>query len=212
MQRSCIVTATDSSRDWGPEPSPTSAPRTWSRFSRSPRSWCCWAPARRSASPRCRPRGTRRARHRARGHAARGRMPHLQRTGPGGAAGRRGAVPALARSAGGRMIGRRHKGRINQPNNHSKLTDSNNCTVLFLVTDFLLLFRLPPPCVFCRSPSFSYLSSLGDRGRMLNMSQKSAASSLTYNEFFQCAGVEGERRACERSLFCRVFVRKLFSS
>src|ERR1700704_1786176 len=28
------------------------------------------------------------------------------------------------------MIGRRHKGRSNQPNNHSKLTDSNNCTVL----------------------------------------------------------------------------------
>ena len=30
------------------------------------------------------------------------------------------------------MIGRRHKGRSNQPNNHSKLTDSNNCTVLLV--------------------------------------------------------------------------------
>ena len=42
-----------------------------------------------------------------------------------------------------RMIGRRHKGRVNQPNNHSKLTDSNNCTVLFLVSNLLLLLRRP---------------------------------------------------------------------
>src|SRR6516165_9632700 len=51
---------------------------------------------------------------------------------PGGRAGER-----------GKMIGRRHKGRVNQPNNHSKLTDSNNCTVLFLVSTLLLLFATP---------------------------------------------------------------------
>ena len=41
------------------------------------------------------------------------------------------------------MTGRRHKGRANQPNNHSKLTDSNNCTVLLLVSNLLLLLRRP---------------------------------------------------------------------
>ena len=42
-----------------------------------------------------------------------------------------------------RMIGRRHKGRVNQPNNHSKLTDSNNCTVFFLIKNFVALVATP---------------------------------------------------------------------
>jgi hypothetical protein len=83
------------------------------------------------------------------------------------------------------MIGRRHKARVNQPNNHSKLTDSNNCTVLFLVTEVIALVRLPPPCVFCRSPSV-LLSSIGDRAHVKRVAEPHATY-LAANDFY--AGV-----------------------
>src|SRR4029077_14292240 len=67
--------------------------------------------------------------------------------------GRRGAVFTLA---AGRGTGRRHKERVNQPNNHSKLTDSNNCTVFSSYFEFCCSYcDIPPPCVFCWSPSSS---------------------------------------------------------
>jgi hypothetical protein len=72
------------------------------------------------------------------------------------------------------MIGRRHRGRLNQPNNHSKLTDSNNCTVFF-VSDRYCSCRdsLHPVSSAGHPPLWLFwLSSLGDTERMLNMSQK----------------------------------------
>ena len=70
------------------------------------------------------------------------------------------------------MIGRRHKGRVNQPNNHSKLTDSNNCTVLVLVSNLLLLLRRPSS--LCLLPVTLHVSSYGDRASMLNAKEKTA--------------------------------------
>src|SRR5262249_8363497 len=63
---------------------------------------------------------------------------------------------------GARETGRRHKGRVNQPNNHSKLTDSNNCTVLVLVWTLLLLLRRPSS--LCLLPVTLRMSSIGDSG------------------------------------------------
>src|ERR1700675_2392445 len=63
------------------------------------------------------------------------------------------------------------QGEVNQPNNHSKLTDSNNCTVL-LVSDFIALVATPSSLCLLPVTLRAGLSSLGDRERMLNMSQK----------------------------------------
>jgi hypothetical protein len=76
--------------------------------------------------------------------------------------------PALrAREA----IRQKTQGEEYQPtNNHSKLTDSNDCTVYYSCFDLLLLFRLPSS--LCLLPDILvplFLSSLNDRERMLNM-------------------------------------------
>ena len=54
----------------------------------------------------------------------------------------------------GRYSAEDTRGGFNQPNNHSKLTDSNNCTVFsFSFRSYCFCCDAPPPCVFCRSPS-----------------------------------------------------------
>ena len=60
--------------------------------------------------------------------------------------GGRGTVRALGLeepAVGGKATSRRHKGRVNQPNNHSKLTDSNNCTVFFILADVIAFVATP---------------------------------------------------------------------
>ena len=109
-------------------------------------------------------RGAHCARRRTRGDGSRRGVPHLQRSRAGRAAGCRGAVFELSRIAltraatlllfyrrpGGparsarEEIRQKTQGEEYQPTvNHSKLTDSNDCTDFFSSFDLLLFFRLP---------------------------------------------------------------------
>src|SRR5579862_2552296 len=98
-------------------------------------------------------------------------MPNVQRASAGGATGGGSAVSALERGRGPSAEDTR--GGLNQPNNHSKLTDSNNCPIFLLTGTLLLLLRLPSSLCLLLMTLPGWLSSLRDRGRMLNSSQKS---------------------------------------
>ena len=83
--------------------------------------------------------------------------------------------------------------KVNQSNNHSKLTDSNNCVFFFLLADsFCFCFICPPPCVFFRALAPESLSSLGDREHVKHVRDRHA-SSLSRHEIFR--PLEPGRRA-----------------
>lgn len=73
-------------------------------------------------------------------------------------------------------------GRINKSNNHSKLTDSNNCLRFLFLAALLLLSRLPSSLRLLESASCA-LSVLRDRADV-NCVRDRCASSLRNKEFF----------------------------
>src|SRR5581483_3556205 len=99
----------------------------------------------------------------------------------------RSRLGARRRPPGGAADGglRRHRGEkaLNQPNNHSKLTDSNNCPLLFFFSP-TCCFSLdsPPPCVFISPPSRAVVirRQVNDVKRVTDK----RASSLEPQEFF----------------------------
>ncbi len=182
IERSCIVTAAQLITDWEPAAFAELMPAHLEAiFALGPELVLLGTgPTQRFATAAVRAAFGGAAR-RTRSDAARRGMPHVQRAGSGGAAGSRGAVPALV-PQGAKMIGRRHKGRVNQPNNHSKLTDSNNCTVFFLLRTLLLLLRLPSSLCLLRSPS----NSVVVRRQWTHVKQvaEARATHLRHRDFF----------------------------
>jgi hypothetical protein len=76
-----------------------------------------------------------------------------------------GGFRAVPRRARGEAIRQKTQGEEYQPiDNHSKLTDSNDCTDFFSYLNLLLLFRLPSS--LCLLPDILvrlFMSSLHDR-------------------------------------------------